>query len=74
MIALALVCIGCFAVGMLLGYCVAPSRNEHPLREFALNFREWYANHFEDFDAETNAQLLCLDNEAATALEEDRVT
>ena len=34
-------------------------------------FREWYADHFEDFDAETNAQLLCLDNEAAAVLGEE---
>lgn len=32
---------------------------------FAEHFREWFANHFEDFDSATNAQLLCLDNEAA---------
>lgn len=32
-------------------------------------FREWHAERFGDFDSETNAQLLCLDNEAAYALD-----
>jgi hypothetical protein len=32
---------------------------------FIENFREWYANHFEDFSQEINAELLCLDNQAA---------
>jgi hypothetical protein len=32
------------------------------------NFRAWYADHFEDFSTDTNAQLLCLDNEADAAL------
>lgn len=39
-------------------------------RETLRHFREWFADHFEDFDSETNAQLLCLDNEAAAALGE----
>lgn len=38
------------------------------LVEAVEHFREWWANHFDDFDAETNAQLLCLDNEASAAL------
>lgn len=38
------------------------------LQQFAENFREWYANHFEDFSPEVNAELLCLDNEAAAAI------
>lgn len=32
------------------------------------NFREWWANHFEDFDTESNKELLCLDNEAAALI------
>lgn len=40
------------------------------LAEFTRHFREWYAEHFEDFDSETNAELLCLDNEAAHGLGE----
>ena len=36
------------------------------------NFREWFANHFEDFAPEINAQLLCLDNEAEAALRKAR--
>jgi hypothetical protein len=31
-------------------------------------FRTWHANHFEDFDSETNSQLLCLDNAAGAAI------
>lgn len=38
------------------------------LLQFAKNFREWYALHFEDFDSQVNAQLLCLDNDAAQAI------
>lgn len=34
------------------------------LREFARNFFEWHANHFEDFSTEINAQLLSLANTA----------
>lgn len=33
-------------------------------------FQEWYAHHFEDFDAETNAQLLCLSNDNESLLKE----
>ena len=38
------------------------------MREVLVNFREWHANHFGDFDPETNAELLCLDNDAEAAL------
>lgn len=41
---------------------------EQALARMVQNFREWYANHFEDFPTEINDQLLCLDNEAETAL------
>lgn len=34
------------------------------LQEFARNFFEWHANHFEDFNTEINAQLLSLANTA----------
>ena len=33
--------------------------------EALLAFREWHANNFGDFSPETNAQLLCLDNDVA---------
>ena len=39
---------------------------EQSLREF----RTWVANTFGDFDPDTNAELLRLDNEAAIALGE----
>ena len=39
--------------------------------EFARDFREWYANHFEAFHPAINSQLLCLDNTAAHLLGED---
>lgn len=32
------------------------------------NFATWHANHFEDFSSEVNAQLLCLSNDALTAI------
>jgi len=32
------------------------------------NWREWHADHFEDFGQEVSAQLLCLDNESAAAI------
>lgn len=38
------------------------------LKAFVQHFLEWHANHFEDFDAETNSQLLCLANEAESLL------
>ena len=38
------------------------------LLEFATNFFEWHANHFEDFDSEVNGQLLCLANNAEKAI------
>lgn len=34
------------------------------------NFREWWANHFDDFDTTSNGELLCLDNNFAAALAE----
>jgi len=42
------------------------------LLETANNFREWWANHFEDHDQVSNGELLCLDNDfdAAIALAE----
>lgn len=33
------------------------------------NYREWWANHFGDFNSEINDQLLCLDNDAEAAIE-----
>ena len=33
-------------------------------------FREWFADHFEDFSPEVNVQLLCMDNDAETLLRE----
>jgi hypothetical protein len=32
------------------------------------NFREWWANHFEDFEPDINGELLCLDNDFAAAI------
>lgn len=32
------------------------------------NFREWWANHFEDFDKDSNGELLCLDNDFEAAI------
>lgn len=43
------------------------------LSEALRHFREWWADHFEDFDSAINAQLLHLDNEAAAALEENKM-
>ena len=31
-------------------------------------WREWYADHFEDFSSEINSQLLCLDNDSTYAI------
>lgn len=41
------------------------------MREVLEHFREWYANHFDDFSPEVNSELLSLDNEAAEALSVD---
>ena len=38
------------------------------LLELAQNFFEWHANHFDDFDAEVNGQLLSLANDAEAAI------
>ncbi len=32
------------------------------------NFREWWADHFEDFDDHYNGELLCLDNDCEAAI------
>ena len=32
------------------------------------NFREWWANNFDDFSPEANGQLTCLDNDCETAI------
>jgi len=45
---------------------VIPATSE--LLEFAQHFFEWHAANFEDFDGETNKQLLCLANEAEAAI------
>lgn len=38
------------------------------LKQFARDFLTWHANHFNDFDADSNSQLLCLANDAEGAL------
>ena len=38
------------------------------LYEACLHFFEWHADHFDDFDPEINAQLLCLSNEVENAV------
>jgi len=38
------------------------------LLEAARNFREWWANHFEDYDEVSNGELLCLDNDFEAAI------
>jgi len=38
------------------------------LLEACKNFREWWANHFEDYDKESNGELLCLDNDFESAI------
>ena len=45
---------------------------ESDCKRFAEHFREWFANHFEDFPSDVNAQLLSLDNEAAAFLAKAR--
>jgi len=35
---------------------------------FAESFKEWHANHFDNFSADINRQLLCLANDAESAL------
>lgn len=47
-------------------------KNLNDLEAFARDFREWFANRFADFDSETNAQLLALDNAAAAALGDEQ--
>jgi hypothetical protein len=48
---------------------IAHTANAYPeLVERAKEFREWYADHFEDFTPEVNAQLLCMDNDNAALL------
>lgn len=45
--------------------------NSHDaLLEACENFREWWANHFEDFDKDSNSALLCLDNDFEAAIAE----
>lgn len=60
------------------GPFAAPTRAEaHPLKHYQVellrgvlqDFCSWHANHFEDFSSDVNAQLLCLANDAASALE-----
>jgi len=34
------------------------------LLTLAKHFREWWADHFDDFSEDVNGQLLCLDNDA----------
>ena len=41
------------------------------MRQTLRHFREWHADHFGDFSPEINAELLCLDNDAAFALDDD---
>lgn len=49
--------------------------NSHKaLVEFAQNFFEWHANHFEDFSDEINGQLLCIANDAEVAIAKDENT
>lgn len=38
------------------------------LLEACENFREWWANNFDDFTSEVNGQLLCLDNDFEAAI------
>lgn len=40
------------------------------LIEAAKNFREWWAENFDDFSQEVNGQLLCLDNDFESAINE----
>jgi len=44
--------------------------NYGALIEFGQHFFEWHANHFEDFDNETNEQLLSLANEIELLLQQ----
>jgi hypothetical protein len=43
------------------------------LVETCNHMHEWIADHFEEFDDETNMQLLCLNNEIEYALEENGI-
>lgn len=42
--------------------------NTEQLEHTAQDFRDWWANNFDDFTAEANGQLTDLDNDFAVAL------
>lgn len=52
----------------LAAYIVHACNSYPRLVENAKIFREWYAEHFSDFSAEVNAQLLCMDNDTEALL------
>ena len=68
-------------VGKIAAEAIAPTREmaranarlivaSKELLAFARHFFEWHAENFEDFEDETNMQLLCLANEAEAAIAE----